>query len=232
MKKCYFIVLLMMFVSCSQKIPVDILVTNAKVYTVNDSEDVVSAFAIKDGKFLAIGDTENVTAQYESSRIINAHGKSIFPGLIDAHCHFLGMGLVEQKVRLEGTKSYKEVLERLIEFQNKHNLTYITGRGWDQNDWGVKEYPTKDKLDSLFPSTPIAIRRVDGHALLANQAAINLAGVTVDTPFSGGDILQEDGELTGVFIDKPMELILATIPQPSVNETAQAIKLAENKCLA
>ena len=117
-------------------------------------------------------------------------------------------------------------------FQKEKNVSYITGRGWDQNDWEVKEFPTKERLDSLFPDTPVAIRRVDGHALLANQAAIDLAGVTVNTPFSGGDILKKDGKLTGVFVDNPMGLIGSKIPGPSLQESIQALKDAEKICLA
>ncbi|MFD0962651.1 amidohydrolase [Pseudofulvibacter geojedonensis] len=222
-----------LLVACSQKKEtVDILVTNANIYTVSDSLPKASAFAIKDGMFVAIGESEEIKNKYQSNQVIDAEGKPVYPGLIDAHCHFLGMGLVEQKVRLEGTKSYEEVLEVLVDFQKKNQLSYITGRGWDQNDWEVKEYPTNEKLDSLFPTTPVAIRRVDGHALLANQAAIDLAGVTIDTPASGGEILKKDGKLTGVFIDAPMELIRSTIPKPTIKESAQALKLAAEKCFS
>jgi len=225
--------MLLTFISaCNQQQEVDLLVINAKVYTVNDSQKEASAFAIKDGKFIAIGNTQTLTEQYSSTKLIDANQKSIFPGLIDAHCHFLGMGLVAQKIRLEGTKSYDEVLEKLVGFQKEKQLPFITGRGWDQNDWEIKEYPTKEKLDSLFPNVPVVIRRVDGHALLANQAAINLAGVTINTPFSGGEILQQDGKLTGVFIDKPMELIMSVIPVPSKEETTKALQTAENICFS
>ena len=233
MKNTIFPLLLLVFISaCKQQQKADLLVINAKVYTVNDSQKEASAFAVKDGKFIAIGNTQTLTDQYSATKVIDANQKTIFPGLIDAHCHFLGMGLVAQKIRLEGTKSYDEVLEKLVEFQSEKQLPFITGRGWDQNDWAIKEYPTKGKLDSLFPETPVAIRRVDGHALLANQAAINLAGVTINTPVSGGEILQQDGKLTGVFIDKPMELIMSIIPTPTITETAKALQTAEDICFS
>jgi predicted amidohydrolase YtcJ len=154
----------------------------------------------------------------------------VYPGFIDAHCHFYGLGLQQQKVDVRGTKSYDEVLQKLVAFQKEKKVSYITGRGWDQNDWEVKEFPTKDKLDALFPEIPVAIRRVDGHALLVNQAAIDLAGVTIDTKFTGGDILQKDGKLTGIFIDKPMGLIGDKIPAPILKESAQALKDAERIC--
>jgi predicted amidohydrolase YtcJ len=232
MKNCIIIIVGLIITACNHKPQVDILVINANVYTVNSTAKKATAFAVNNDKFIEVGSTELLQDKYTAATVIDVKGKSVYPGLIDAHCHFLGMGLVEQKVRLEGTKSYNEVLKTLVEFQERHQVSYITGRGWDQNDWDLKIYPTKDKLDSLFPNTPVAIRRVDGHALLANQAAINLAQITINTPFSGGDILQENGKLTGVFIDKPMELILATIPQPSKNEIALALKLAEEKCFS
>ena len=233
MKNTYLLLILLAFIAaCNQPQKVDSLVINAKVYTVDDTQKEASAFAIKNGKFIAIGNTEALIKQYSATTIIDANQKPIFPGLIDAHCHFLGMGLVAQKIRLEGTKSYDEVLEKLVEFQKEKQLPFITGRGWDQNDWEIKEYPTKEKLDVLFPETPVVIRRVDGHALLANQAAITLAGVTINTIASGGEILKIDGELTGVFIDKPMELIMSIIPTPSRKETTKALQTAEDICFS
>lgn len=189
---------LLIFSFCTKQEKADLLVVNANIYTVDDSFSKAEAVAVKDGRFIATGTTEELEKRYVARKTIDAKGKTIVPGLIDAHCHFYGLGLSEQKVKLEGTKSYDEVLQRIVDFQKEKNVSYITGRGWDQNDWEVKEFPTKEKLDSLFPDTPVAIRRVDGHALLANQAAIDLAGITVNTPFSGGDILKKDGKLTGV----------------------------------
>ena len=136
----------------------------------------------------------------------------------------------QQKVDLTGTNSFDEVIQRIVDFQKEKNVSYITGRGWDQNDWELKEFPTKKKLDILFPNTPIAVRRIDGHALLANQAAIDLAGVTINTPFSGGEILQKDGKLTGIFIDNPMDLIEFKIPNPTKKEQITALKDAEKIC--
>jgi predicted amidohydrolase YtcJ len=203
------------------------MVINANVYTVNKNFDKIEAFAIQNGNIIAVGTTAEIENNYTAKEIINAEGKTIVPGFIDAHCHFYGLGLQQQKVDLTGTKSFDEVLKKVVEFQKEKNVSFITGRGWDQNDWEVKEFPNKEKLDKLFPNTPIAITRIDGHALLANQAAINLAGVTVKTPFSGGDILKKDGKLTGIFIDNPMDFIKSKIPNPSKKEQIQALKDAE-----
>ena len=225
--------LLLVFLSltaCKHQQKADLIVVNANVYTVDDEFSKAEAFAIKDGKFIAIGTNDEIKQNFATLKTIDAEGKTILPGLIDAHCHFYGLGLQQQKVDLTGTKSYDEVLQRIVDFQKEKKVNYITGRGWDQNDWEVKEFPTKEKLDILFPETPVAVRRIDGHALLANQAAIDLAGVTIHTPFSGGDILKKDGKLTGVFIDNPMRLIGSKIPAPSVKEITQALKDAEKIC--
>jgi len=189
MKKITIIFLIAMTISCSKKEQVDTIVINANVYTVNKNFDKAEAFAIKDGKIIDVGTSLEIEAKYASTFINDVKGKTIVPGFIDAHCHFFGLGLQQQKVDLTGTKSFDEVVQKIVTFQKAKNTAYITGRGWDQNDWEIKEFPTKDKLDELFPNTPVAIRRIDGHALLANQAAIDLAKVTINTPFSGGEIL-------------------------------------------
>jgi predicted amidohydrolase YtcJ len=230
MKKIILGLLLIAGISCTKKEAVDTIVINANIYTVNDNFDKAEAFAIKDGKIVAIGTTVEIQAKYAATYVNDVKGKTIVPGFIDAHCHFFGLGLQQQKVDLTDTKSFEEVVQRIVDFQKENNSVYITGRGWDQNDWEVKEFPTKDKLDELFPNTPIAITRIDGHALLANQAAIDLAGITVKTPFSGGEILQKNGKLTGIFIDAPMELIEAKIPAPSKKSTIEALKDAEKIC--
>ncbi|MDO9595742.1 MAG: amidohydrolase [Lutibacter sp.] len=230
MKKVILLLLLITGISCTKKEKVDTIVINANIYTVNENFDKAEAFAIKDGKIVAVGTTKEIQDKYAATFINDVKGKTIVPGFIDAHCHFYGLGLQQQKVDLTDTKSFDEVIKRIVDFQKENNATYITGRGWDQNDWEVKEFPTKEKLDELFPSTPIAITRIDGHALLANQAAIDLAGITVKTPFSGGEILQKNGKLTGIFIDAPMELIEAKIPKPSQKVNIEALKDAEKIC--
>jgi len=216
-------------ISCRQE-QVDLIVYNSKTYTVNELFQEAEAFAIKDGKFVAIGTDEDILDNYKAIDTIDAQEKTIVPGLIDAHCHFYRMGLQQQKVSLEGTKSYNEVIKRLDSFQKAKNTNFITGRGWDQNDWPIKEFPTKDKLDSLFPSTPVAIRRVDGHALLVNQAAIDLSGITKDTPVTGGEIIIKNGKMTGVLIDAAMDFI--KIPEPSKQESIQGLLDAQKICFS
>jgi len=203
------------------------IVTNANVYTVDDTRSQAEAFAVKDGKFLAVGTTKEILNSYSTSNRIDANRKTILPGFIDAHCHFYKLGLQQQKVDLTGTKSYKEVLDRIVAFQKEKKVSFITGRGWDQNDWEVKDFPNKEKLDSLFPDTPVAVTRVDGHALLVNQKALDMAKITKETKVEGGEIVKKDGKITGVLIDNPMGLVTGVIPKPTVKEQIQALKDAE-----
>jgi predicted amidohydrolase YtcJ len=213
-------ILSLLMVSC-QKEKADLIVINSNTYLVNKKFENAEAFAVKDGKFIAVGTTKEIQGSYKSDSIIDAKNQTIVPGLIDAHCHFFGLGLQQQKVDLTGTKSYDEVLEKLVSFQKEKKTTFITGRGWDQNDWDVKEFPTKEKLDKLFPTIPVAVRRVDGHALLVNQAAIDLSGIAANTKVSGGEIIIKDGKMTGVLIDAAMDFI--KFPETSKQEAIQGL---------
>jgi len=225
----YLAISLVLF-SCTSKQDVDFIVTNANIYTVNENFDKVQSFAVNQGKFIAIGTSDDIQNKFNSELILNAQGKTIIPGLIDAHCHFYGLGSSMQKVDLSGTKSYKEVIEKIVAFQKDKNSNFILGRGWDQNDWEVKEYPTKEKLDKLFPKIPVAVRRIDGHALLVNQAALNLAGINNKTQVTGGEIIKVKGKITGVLIDNAMGLVGDIIPSTSKKEAIQALKDADVFC--
>ncbi|MDX6746593.1 amidohydrolase [Polaribacter sp. PL03] len=225
MKKSLLLLVTIFSIFSCDKEKVDLIIINSNTYTVNNNFDKAAAFAVKDGVFIAVGKNEEITGKYESKNIVDAKNQTIVPGLIDAHCHFYRMGLQQQKVSLEGTKSYDEVLQKLVDFQKEKNTTFITGRGWDQNDWEVKEFPTKEKLDILFPTIPVAVGRVDGHALLVNQAAIDLAGITKDTKISGGEIMLKDGEISGVLIDAAMDFI--KLPETSREAAIKGLLDAE-----
>ncbi len=233
MKKLSLLFVLIFAISCTSKQEADSIVTNAIVYTVNDAFAKAESFVIKDDKFIAIGTTEEILSNYTAPQIIDAQGKTILPGLIDAHCHFYGLGQNLQVVDLVGTTSYDEVLERVSAFAKANSATtFLRGRGWDQNDWEVKEFPTKEKLDALFPDVPVALERVDGHAYLVNQKALNLAGITIETKVEGGEIVKEDGKITGVLVDRPQELIDAVMPKASKEQNITALKDAQEVCFS
>ena len=230
MKNSIFLLILSLVIFSCEKEKVDLIVINSKTYTVNQLFDIKEAFAVKDGKFIAIGSSTEIQDYYQSDVIIDAKEQAIFPGFIDAHCHFYRLGLQQQKVSLEGTESYDEVLEKIVAFQKERNVAFISGRGWDQNDWEIKEFPTKEKLDKLFPSTPVAVGRVDGHALLVNQAAIDEAGISINTKVSGGEIIIKNGQMTGVLVDAAMDFI--KFPKPSKQESIQGLLDAQKICFS
>ncbi len=230
MKRFLLILITTSFFSCQQKEQVDSIIINANIYTVNSNFDKAEAFAIKDGKFVAIGTSESIQNKFLADTIIDANGKTLLPGFIDAHCHFYGLGLNQNKVDLVGTASFDEVMKRVLDFQNKRNTSFIIGRGWDQNDWEDKAFPNKNLLDKLFPKTPVVLTRIDGHAMLCNQAALDLANITINTPFEGGDILKENGKLTGILIDNPMSLITKHFPEPTKQEQINALLEAQEIC--
>lgn len=234
MKNIFFLLILISFCSCQveHKQNADLLVVNAKVYTVNPDFETVEAFAVKGGEIIAVGTSAAIKEKYTAKNVRNAKGKSVYPGFFDDHAHFYGYGMQQQKVDLRDTKSFAEVVQKIVNFQKKRNVPFITGRGWDQNDWGNKDFPTKDTLDVLFPDTPIAVRRIDGHALLANQKALDMAGVTTETKAEGGEIGVKNGKLTGILIDNPMELVNSVIPKPNQQQEIDGLLEAQKKCLS
>ncbi len=217
MKFCTFFFASLLLMSCSNKnkIEVDTIVTDATIYTVNEAFATATAMAIDNGKIVAIGSDSEITGKYESKNTVEVEGKFIYPGLYDAHCHFYNFGLTLQEVDLRGTKSMDEIVSRLQAFQKKKNPAFIVGNGWDQNDWAVKKYPTKADLDKAFPDIPVVLNRVDGHAIIVNSKALQLAGITKDTNADGGQIELANGEPTGILVDNPMELVFKIIPKPT-----------------
>ncbi|SDG73413.1 amidohydrolase [Psychroflexus sediminis] len=216
------------FLSCNPQEHVDLLVTNAKAYTVDEDFSIAEAFAVAEGKIIEVGTTADLTSKYSATEIINAEGKTILPGLIDAHAHLYNLGLKLTRVDLDATESYEDVISRIQAFQKKYPETkYIIGRGWDQNDWEIQEFPSKDTLDVLFPDIPVALTRIDGHAMIVNQAALDKAGIDESTEIFGGEIQKKEGKLTGILIDNPMSVIEATFPEVDKQAQTRALKSAE-----
>lgn len=233
MKKLSILLLTWFIFSCnSEKKPVDLLVRNANVYTVDAAFGTVEAFVVKDGKIVETGNELYLAMHYDAAKVFDADGKTIIPGLIDAHAHIHNLGVSLQQVDLVGTRSYQEALERVMEFQKNKNLAFIRGRGWDQNDWNVKEFPTKEMLDSIFPNIPVALTRVDGHALWVNSKAIELAGITSQTKMPGGEVVLKNGEPSGILVDRPMSLVNNIMPTPGKEFHIQALKDAEKICFS
>ena len=229
MKRCILFLGLMLLSSClkKNKTTVDLIITDATIYQVDKNFDKAAAIAITDGKIIAIGSNSSITNDYQSEKTVHAQGKFIYPGLIDAHCHYYEYGLTLQQVNLRGTNSMEEVIQRIQKFQKEKKSSFIIGNGWDQNDWKVKEYPSKEILDKYFPDTPVVLHRVDGHAIVVNSKVLALAGITKDIPVEGGQIEIKDGKPTGILVDNPMKLVLNIIPKPSRKTQIAALLDAE-----
>ncbi|KXN98307.1 amidohydrolase [Aequorivita aquimaris] len=232
MQKLFFLLLAISIASCApEKLPADLLIKNATIYTVDKDFSTANALVVKNGKILEIGLKPELELKYKIKETYDAKGNTVVPGLIDAHAHLYGLGMSLQQVDLVGTKSFEEVLGRVVAFQEEKKMPYIIGRGWDQNDWDDKNFPTKKELDSLFPDTPVSLRRIDGHAMLVNSKALELAGITSKTKVAGGEIVLKNGEPTGIIVDAPMRLIGKTFPETTPEVSIEALLEAEKLCL-
>ena len=220
--------------SCTQtKEPVDLIVYNAKVYTLDSAFSQTQSFAVKSGKIVETGKSADIISKYQAKEKIDAKKKFIYPGFIDGHCHFFyyGMGIL-QNANLVGTKSFKEVAQKMLAHSEKYKQEWIIGRGWDQNDWKVKQFPDKSLIDSLFPNNPVVLFRIDGHALLANSEALKRAGITKNSKIKGGEIIIKNGKMTGVLLDNAADLIREKIPALSKKLQIEALNLAQKNCFA
>jgi len=220
------LILIVLFTSLqSCKKSVDFIAFNGNIYTVNSDFNTASAFAVKDGKFVDIGN-EEILSKYNTNQKIDLDGSTVLPGLIDAHCHFYGLGLNQSVIDLTGTISFDEIMDKI---SNKDN-NIIRGRGWDQNDWKIKEFPNKEKLDLIYPNTPVILERIDGHAYLVNQKALDIAGIDIKTKSTNGTLLSKKGKLTGVLIDGPMSLIDISFGEISLDDKIKALVSAQEIC--
>jgi predicted amidohydrolase YtcJ len=226
---------ILLIASCKFRQKIPLLIHHAKIYTVDEKFSVAEAMAVSEGKIIAIGTNDEILKEYEGEETIDAAGKFIYPGFIDAHAHFLNYGFSLQQVNLTGTKSWQECIDKVKAFIKEKKIqpgTWVQGRGWDQNDWTVKEFPNKDSLDIYFPNNPLALVRIDGHALIANTKAIELANVKPGQAIAGGTIETINGKLTGIMIDNAEDLIFAAVPAPTKDEYAIALNEAQQNCFA
>jgi predicted amidohydrolase YtcJ len=208
----------------------ELILTNARIYTVDPSRPVAAAMAVRDGRVQFVGSERGAMAlRGEGTQVLDLGGRTVIPGMTDAHAHFLGLGETLRDVDLVGTKSYDEVIARVVERARSTPAgTWILGRGWDQNDWGNTAFPTHEALTRAIPDHPVYLTRVDGHAGLANAKAMELAGIGADTKDPTGGRLERDaqGRPTGVFVDNAQGLVERKIPALTRDETRDALKAA------
>ena len=210
----------------------DLMIVNTMVYMVDSAFSTASCIVISGGKVLAAGGDE-LKAKYDADRIIDAQGMFVYPGFYDAHCHFMSYGTGKlQRADLRGTASLEDVLEKVRTHAMDNPSEWIEGRGWDQNDWQVKEFPDCHSLDEVFPDRPVFLVRIDGHAALVNSEAMRRAGIDEKTKVSGGEIILINGKPSGILIDNAIELIRNVIHEQGDDLKAAGLVAAQEDCFA
>jgi len=221
---------LSLFLSCTSNNQIDLIVYNAKVYTVDSTFSVGEAFAVNNGLFIEIGTSDGLLAKYDAAEKIDAEGKPVYPGLYDAHGHLFLLAEALDEVNLVGSKSYQDVINRVkVYIANNPNKKWIIGNGWDQNLWEEKVFPTKDTLDKYFPDLPIYLTRIDYHAAVASSKAMEVAGLDSAYSVEGGLIsIDENGDPDGILIDNAMQLVAQYIPKDQNSELLKILRRSQD----
>ena len=210
--------------------PADLILHNARIYTVDPHRPIAEALAVRGDRILFVGSERGALALAgPQTRRLDAGGKTVIPGMVDAHAHLLGLGQALRRVDLVGTRSYDEIIQRVVERAGGARPgEWIQGRGWDQNDWADTRFPTHEALSRAVPNNPVYLTRVDGHAALVNARALELAGVTRETPDpEGGRFIRDaNGNPTGVLIDRAQGIVARVMPDPSRAELRDAVLAA------
>lgn len=231
----FYLCCLLFSLSCapSNKKKVELILFNGNIFTVNDQAPNATVVVVDKGKIVAVGDS-TLLNQYDcpDANKINLNKQFLYPGFIDAHCHFYGYAKTLLSCNLVGTKSWDEVLNKLDSFHVNNHSVWLTGRGWDQNDWDNKNYPTNEKLNLAFPNQPVILKRIDGHAAICNQKALDLAGITPITKVDGGEIVKQEGRLTGILVDNAVDLVEKVVNAPANSDLIKALTTAEKECFS
>ena len=200
---------------------------NGNIYTMNERQPRAEAIAVQDTRIVFVGSNADAK-KYQSAetKTVDLAGKTVVPGLTDSHCHIFGIGEREMNLNLEGTNTLEAFLAKVKERVAKTERgKWITGRGWIETFWKPPQFPTRQDLDKIAPDNPVFLTRADGHAAIANSAALKLAKIDKETPAPfGGEILKDKkrGEPNGMLIDKAQALVSQHIPKPSEAERREA----------
>ena len=223
----------MVFIACHQPQTTDLLLIHGKIYTVDSAFTQAQALAVKDGKIVAVGSDADIQRDYTAKETVDLAGKAVYPGLIDAHGHFVEYGQSLFTALLYGSASFEEVAQRVKKFADAHpGLAWIQGFGWDQNKFPGKAFPDNTLLNQLFPTTPVALVRVDGHAMIVNAKALELAGVHPGQTLVGGTVETKGGKLTGILVDNAQGLVRRIIPEMTATDFREQMDSAQRRCFA
>ena len=234
MRICILLSIAAIFFACHSKQKVSRILHHGKIYTVDSGFSVGQAMAVSGDTIVAVGTDDQIESNYDAGENVqDLAGQAVYPGFIDAHAHFVEYGNSLFTDSLYGSTSFDEVVRRVKEFAAGHpSLPWIIGRGWDQNKFPGKSFPDNAVLNQLFPSTPIALVRVDGHAMIANAKALQLAGIHPGDRIAGGEVETKNGELTGILIDNAQRRMYNVIPDQTAAEFRQQVDSAQRRCFA
>ena len=223
---------IMVINSCNMgKEKADMVLVNGKIYTVDSAGSCVESMAIRDGRIIGTGTKSEMLGKYRAKVVFDLQKKVVFPGFIDAHCHFYGYAIGLQYVELLGSKSFEEVINRIGKV-SAQGRRWLVGRGWDQNLLADKHFPDNTLLNKLYPSMPVMLIRVDGHVVLANQAALDLAGIGLSNSYGTGQVEVRNGKLTGILSETAADKIRSVVPEPSGEELKTLLQTAERNCVS
>jgi predicted amidohydrolase YtcJ len=214
---------------------VDLVLTNAKIYTVEDKQPKAQAVAVKGGRIIFVGSNQEAK-KFHAAKVIDLHGHTVVPGLTDSHCHIFGIGEREMRLNLEGTNTREDFLAKVKErVAQTERDKWITGRGWIETFWKPPQFPTRQDLDKIASDNLVFLTRADGHASVASSAALKIAKIDKNTPNPfGGEILKDKttGEPTGMLLDNAQDLVAKHVPRPTEAEREQALLTGINRELS
>src|SRR6266540_2620334 len=203
---------------------VDLVLANGNIYTVHDKQPKAEAIAVKGDRIVFVGSNEDAK-KFHAPKVIDLRGRTLVPGLTDSHCHIFGIGEREMRLNLEGTNTLGDFLNKVkARVAQTSTGKWITGRGWIETFWKPSKFPARQDLDKIAPDNPVFLTRADGHASVANSAALKIARIDKSTPDPfGGQILKTNGELNGMLLDNAQDLVAKNIPKPTEAEREQAL---------
>lgn len=231
---CALAMVLLMTFSAYAEFNASLLLVNGKIYTVDGKNTIVEAVYIRNGRIAATGKTEKILrSATPGTQVVDLKGRTVFPGFIDSHGHMMSLGMNMLNPDLSKTRSYLDLVSQAAnEVAKRKPGEWIIGSGWDQNKWVDKRIPYNTELNARTRDNPVMLTRIDGHACLVNAAALELAGITIDTPDpDGGRIVRApDGTPTGMLIDRAVNLVASVVPEPDEAQRRRALRLALNHC--
>ena len=206
--------------------------TAEKIYLADTGFTTATAMVVENSIILYAGDVRTADSLYPNTPKMEFPGKFIYPGFIDAHCHFLAYSKGLTEVDLVGCKSEADAVKRAKKFSKKNTLPWLIGRGWDQNDWASKSYPGMAQLDKAFPNTPVCLSRIDGHAVWINSAAVKALNLNTDAAIPGGEFVKSNGKFQGICIDNAADLVKSQLPKAPFSAWEKGLATGLKNCHA